>query len=322
MADIVCIGCALADIMVEGLKVEKEKIRTEFQNRFHFTDRIRMTLGGDALNEALVLGKLKKKVALICGLGEDLIGWMIADQAPKAGVDISNVVWDSDSDSQINILLIQEDKEKYFIEEPAPKVMYFIPSEEALKGARIVTLASLFSPPFDRKDVIYQTILNAKKNEAILCADVILTPFTHIGLEELQDSLALIDYFFPNEEEARILTGKQTVEEMGEVFCNYGIKNVIIKRGDKGCYVRNSQGEWHMPAYRGRLVDATGAGDCFLAGFTAALLENQSLEECVRFASAAALLAVGSIGATTGISGRENIEEILNQQQSLQGGGR
>lgn len=314
MAAIVCIGCAVADVMVCGLEVKDSQIQTEFHDRFHLVEHIQAEAGGDALNEAVVLGKLGKDVGIVCGLGDDLIGHSIESRLRGSGVDTSHIYWHSEAKTQINMLLVQQDKEKYFIEEPVSECMCFAPDESAFHQAQIVSMASLFSAPFDNKDVIHKTIYYAKKLGATVCADVILNPFTVLSLRDLQDSLALIDYFFPNEEEARVLTGRETIEEMADSLRDYGIKNIIIKLGDRGCYIRNDHMAEYFGTFQGNMVDSTGAGDCFMAGFIAALSEGKSIRQCCLFASAAAVLAVESIGAASGITSREQVETIMRER--------
>lgn len=314
MAAIVCIGCAVADVMVCGLEIKDSRIQAGFQNRFHLVEHIQTEAGGDALNEAVVLGKLGKDVSIVCGLGDDLIGHSIESRLRASGVDTSHVIWHSQAKTQINMLLVQPDKEKYFIEEPVSESMCFVPGESIFFQAKIISMASLFSAPFDKKEVIHKTICNAKKYGAIVCADVILTPLTTLTLRELQDSLALIDYFFPNEEEAKTLTGRETVEDMANSLRDYGIKNVIIKLGARGCYIKNDTMAEYMGVFQGDMVDATGAGDCFMAGFIAALSEGKSIRECCLFASAAAVLAVESMGAASGIQNREQIEAVIRER--------
>ena len=58
---------------------------------------------------------------------------------------------------------------------------------------------------------------------------------------------------------------------MADVLLGYGVKNVIIKLGAKGCYFKNASLSIRLPAYRIRAVDATGAGDTYAAGFLFAL---------------------------------------------------
>lgn len=314
MADVICIGCALVDVMINGVETENGQIRACFEDRFHYVNDMTLSLGGDALNEAIALGRLGVDVRLICGLGRDVAGALIADQAEKAGVDMSGAVWHPHTKTMLNTLLIQQDAEKYYFSEPVSDSARFALEADWFSGAKVVSLASLFSAPFDQADMVRKTLADAKAAGAVTCADVILTPLSTMSLAELSDCLTALDYFFPNEEEARTLSGKDTPEEMASALRGYGIQNVVIKLGSRGCYVQNKEISEYFPAFKGEMVDSTGAGDCFLAGFIAALSEGRELRECCRFAAATALLAVQSVGATTGVKNRASVLNVLDQQ--------
>ena len=98
---------------------------------------------------------------------------------------------------------------------------------------------------------------------------------------------------------------------MAEHFRSLGVKNVIIKTGEKGCTVSGEKGQFSMPACDVNAVDSTGGGDNFVAGFISALLHGGSLRECCQYGTACAAVCVQSIGATTGVKNRESVEEFL-----------
>jgi len=90
-----------------------------------------------------------------------------------------------------------------------------------------------------------------------------------LKLDDLHDSLPLIDYIAPNEDEARHFSGKEEPEEMADAFLGYGVKNVIIKLGGKGCLFKNAEERMILPACE---IQAVGAGTVL-----------QSREQVLRF---------------------------------------
>ena len=107
-----------------------------------------------------------------------------------------------------------------------------------------------------------------------------------MGLQEIRESLALIDYITPNEDEAKYLTGKERPEEMADVFLQSGVKNVIIKLGSKGCFLKNKEQAIRLEAYPVRAAESTGCGDHFAAGFVSGIMSGKAPEEALRFANA------------------------------------
>ncbi len=131
-----------------------------------------------------------------------------------------------------------------------------------------------------------------------------------------QQSLPFCDLFFANENELKTAMrylGVQRPEDM----LRY-VPTVINTQGAKGSVVYTSQGIWTIPAAQPeRIVDTTGAGDAFRAGFYAAKYRNYSVEICAAFGSAAASFIIEERGSVTNLPSWEKVrgraETILNR---------
>jgi sugar/nucleoside kinase (ribokinase family) len=106
----------------------------------------------------------------------------------------------------------------------------------------------------------------------------------------------------PSLEEARQLSGLERPEDILQFFMDLGCSTVVLKMGESGAIAKSRHGTIGLPAIPSLTLDATGAGDCFAAGFLRGLLEGWELEQCLRLGNAAGALCVRAIGATTGIS--------------------
>ena len=122
----------------------------------------------------------------------------------------------------------------------------------------------------------------------MVCADTKLPLYKKLCLEDLRETLPQIDYIFPNEKESSFYSGRKEYEEMADVFLAYGVRNVVIKAGKEGCFAKNADGFLHVPALPVHVVDTTGAGDYFVAGFISALLDGSSFRECCEAGTASA----------------------------------
>ena len=161
------------------------------------------------------------------------------------------------------------------------------------------------------QEVIGAVLRAAKAQGLLVIADTKLPNFRFLTLEDLADLLPLIDYITPNEDEARYYTGRQAPEEMTQVFLDYGVKNVIVKLGAKGCYFRGAEGSFSLPPCEIRAVDATGAGDNFVAGFACELLHGSSTEAALRFANACGAICTTAVGAATALKSRDQVLSFL-----------
>ena len=104
----------------------------------------------------------------------------------------------------------------------------YAPSEHVIKGAKIVSLASLFRAPLDDSETIIRLARAAKEQGAILCADTKIPTYRKLTLDDIREILPLIDYIFPNENEGEYYTGETEYMAMAEHFrslrecCQYG----------------------------------------------------------------------------------------------------
>ena len=123
-----------------------------------------------------------------------------------------------------------------------------------------------------------------------------------------------VDYFFPNYDEACLMTGEKDEAKVADKLFSYGIKNVVMKIGTRGCYIRNKDGVMIVPACKGiTAVDTIGAGDNFASGFIAALLQGKDIKECGEYANCTAAIAVQHPGATSGVQNRQMVEDMLKK---------
>jgi sugar/nucleoside kinase (ribokinase family) len=121
------------------------------------------------------------------------------------------------------------------------------------------------------------------------------------------------DVILPSVSEAKMLTGANTDEEGCRLWAAQG-KLVVLKQGPQGCRVFQGDSDFEVPGFSVQEVDPTGAGDCFCAGFTVALLDGMNPKEAARFANAVGALAVTQMGPMEGAPTRHEALALLRQQ--------
>ena len=98
---------------------------------------------------------------------------------------------------------------------------------------------------------------------------------------------------------------------MADVFLEKGVKNVVIKLGGKGCYFKNAYTELRLPAFPIKAVDATGAGDNFIAGFASEILRGGEVYDALLFANACGAICTTAAGAGTALKSRRQVLDFL-----------
>jgi sugar/nucleoside kinase (ribokinase family) len=109
-------------------------------------------------------------------------------------------------------------------------------------------------------------------------------------MEDVRACLPHLDIIFMNEDEARMATGCATPSAAAKCLLAGGARMAVMKLGPRGCGIFTREGELASPAFDVHAKDTTGAGDCFVGGFLAALLRGLGVAESARFANAVAAL--------------------------------
>lgn len=304
--DVFCVGAAITDVLLQPVS------REIFDVDSYPIEQIGMTIGGDAINEATIISRLGHSVSLVAMVGDDAPGAFIQRAAEREGIDSSRLKVRDDVDTSINVGLVCDDGERTFVTNRNGSLWRTTVQDlnlDGLEDARLLSFASFFNNPLVTGSAMVEVFKRAKAAGLIICADMI-NPRLGETLVDIQEALSYVDYFFPNRSEAELLTGKTELSEIADVFLNCGVKNVIIKNGSHGCYVKNAEKSFEVGAVKGhRAIDTTGAGDNFCAGFITAILDGLDIEGCAKFANTTANLSTRAIGATTGVKSHKQVED-------------
>ncbi len=306
--DVIIIGAAIVDL---PLRPVSKKV---FDVASYPVDGIAMTIGGDAINESTIITRLGHKVALMSCIGVDVAGAFVLSHCKKNNIDTTYIRQDPSLDTSINVALVAEDGERTFITNRQGSLWKFKYDDldmSALKEAKILSFASIFNNPlFDNKAMV-SVFKKAKEEGMMICSDMV-NPRLNEKIEDIAEALSYVDFFFPNFEEASELTGENQEAKVADKLYAYGIKNVIMKIGKRGCYIRNSEGAVIVPACKGvTAIDTIGAGDNFASGFITGLLEGKDIRECAIYANCTAAVSVQYVGATSGVTDKKIVDEML-----------
>ena len=306
--DLICIGMALVDSIIRGFNPEPVSASG------YVAESGSLNAGGEAVNEAIAAAKLGLKTGILCALGNDPAGEIVLDELRKNGVDTELIV--RTDATPVTTMFVRADGSRKSITNQAHRFNFHPEKEpEMFTDARALILGSLFRAPFDDPAIIHTVVSRAKEAGQLVLADTKLPNFRVLGLEDIRDSLELIDIITPNEDEARYFTGKNEPEEMADVLLGYGVKHVIIKLGSKGCLLKNSTGTLRLPACNVQAVDATGAGDNFAAGFMSEILRGATVEDALKFANACGAICTTATGAGTALKSREQVLLLMKNAE-------
>ena len=279
-------------------------------------ERIRLSTGGDALNEATVAARLGCKTALVTLLGRDDMAAIIRSHCDREGVRLLGPEV-PEMDTGLNVVLVDETGERRFLTNANStlrrlSLAHILPvlETEEYAAARAVCLASLFVSPALTLTDTEALFRRVKADGKLLCADT-TRPKHGETAADAAGALKHLDWFFPNLEEALRLTKADSPRAAAETLLSAGVRHVALKLGGEGCLLASRETDFGedspssthfrvVPAVPGvHCVDATGAGDTFAASFQCALLAGEPPVRCAAYANAVASLCVEQPGATS-----------------------
>ena len=313
MKKIACVGILVADVIVEPVMRYPEKGILEPVNS------ITMHNGGNAMTASINLRKLGVESSMIGMVGDDMFGEFLKGRLEKAGVETSGLKISSQTQTSASVLMIDKTGERSFFHCTGTNAVLSesdINYDAVASCDAVFVTGSFLMDNFDGEETM-QFLKRCKEMGKTTFLDVCWDAKGQWG-KLLDMSMPYIDYFMPSIDEAVCIAGKEDPEEIADVFVSKGVKNVIIKLGSKGSYLRKegeTEGKIFKPFYIENPVDTTGAGDSFCSGFLAAYARGNSAEDCMVFANATGAHCVTAKGATTGIKSYEETMEFIKAKQ-------
>ena len=267
-----------------------------------WVESIEQHMGGNGANTACALARLGVPVRLTGMVGSDAAGQQLLRALESAGVD-TRAVARSVAPTPASVSLVNKRGERCLLHRPGASLeafaepLQFTPA--LLEGAAHYHLANMFALPNLRRHGARML----RRARAAGMSTSLDTAWDAHGrwLEDLGPALAFVDLLFVNETEARCLSGAEEPAAAAAFFRRFGVRDVAVKLGERGCAVFTADASIGVPAFDVPVVDTTGAGDCFAGAFLAAWLRGQPLAEAARFANAAAALTIQRLGSTGGL---------------------
>lgn len=271
-----------------------------------------VAFGGKGANQAVAAGRSGADIAFIACVGDDDIGARIRQQLSDDRIDVSAVEAIENETTGVALIFVNGDAENMIAINAGANAAvtpdYLDRYQQHIIDASAL-LMQLESP--------LETVIAAAKLAHDHQTQVILNPAPACALPD--ELLSLVDMITPNETEAQYLTGVsvQTEEDAAraaQVLHGKGIGTVLITLGSRGVWLSVKGKGQRIPGYRVKAVDTIAAGDTFNGALVTALLENQPMSSAVRFAHAAAAIAVTRRGAQPSVPWRDEIDAFLLAQ--------
>ncbi|MDB5083817.1 MAG: carbohydrate kinase, partial [Bacilli bacterium] len=274
--------------------------------------------GGAPANVAVAIARLGGQAAFIGKVGQDEFGALLADQLQTEGVNTAGLRFTTEANTGLAFVQISDTGERSFLFYRNPSADMLLDVQDLkldlLQSTVIFHYGSLTQIGERSKEATLAAIHSARAGQAILSYDVnirpALWPSIDAAREQIQSTIPYCDILKVSEEEVELLTGQTDIEAGSLQLLHQGPQLVLVTLGERGTYYRTPELSGYVKPYQVRVVDTTGAGDAFMAGFLRQLADRvrgrslaasigceEEIKEMLRYANAAGALTVTRMGA-------------------------
>ena len=264
-------------------------------------DFIRFQPGGGAANSSLALADLGVPVRVFSKVGADVNGRFIVDTLQARNVDTSGVCVADGETTPFTFVGIHPHGDRTFVHTP---------------GANKTFAAADLNPAllFDADLLFYQDFWVLPKLDGAPAA-ALLAEARRRGVRTLLDEcwglgpnrvkleavLPILDYFLPSYDDLLAIYPGRDPVAMLRLLREKGVGRTVLKLGPQGCLVGTDAAPVAVPSCADNIVDTTGAGDCFDAGFIAGLAHGLDDVNAARMGALAAAACIRHVGGANGI---------------------
>ncbi len=289
---VLCIGDVMLDVITK-IAVMPNKINYGSDT----PSKISTHGGGAAGNVASWLSRTDAKATIVGHVGNDAAGSALVSEFDLLGVRHKNLVVDSGS-SGVVVVLVDPTGERTMFPDNGANSGLHIGDLPDLKDFNAVYISG-YSPldPLSRPGVLEMIAKIRTAGLPLYFDPASVGGMMEVPLDEVKSWIRLMDVILLNEEEAIYLTGQIDAEKALELLLE-DCETVVIKRGSQGA-IGKSRGSTlvTVPAIATEVVDTTGAGDSFAAGFIATYATTANMQHGLEAGAKVAARCVAIVGA-------------------------
>jgi fructokinase len=320
MADVICLGELLIDF-----------VPTVTPTTLIEAPAFKKAPGGAPANVAVGLARLGVSSAFMSKVGEDPFGHFLADTLAGAGVDVSCLLFTDEARTSLAFVSLRADGDREFMFYRHPSAdMLFAPEEvdhAALERARALHYGTISMISEPSRSATLHAVEVARQTGCLISCDpnlrLPLWPDAASARQGMLDAMSRAHVIKISDSELEFLTGSDDPSvARTQLWCE-GTELMLITAGPEGCTYLTASSEGHVAGFQVDAIDATGAGDAFVAGILQGLVRDPGvlrdeprLRELCRFANAVAALATTERGAIPAMPTPDQVHRLLSAQPS------
>jgi sugar/nucleoside kinase (ribokinase family) len=313
--DVVCAGIVVADhlcVPIDHVPDAGELV---------MTDGLTLEIGGCASNAAVDLAKMGV-ACTVCGcVGNDVFGRFVVETLKARGVDTTGIRVATDADTSQTLIVNVTGQDRRFIHCFGANARFTAADIriELVTQAKVLYVGGYMLMPTLDQQSLAQVFQAARLRGVKTVLDVAVPGRLGAGQSHLMDTLDHVlphtDVFLPNEDEARLITGRADPLDQAQAFRDAGVGTAVITMGGKGSVLVGEGLRLRAGVFPVSFVDGSGGGDAFDAGYICGLLRGYDPRGCLEIASALGASCVRAVGTTPGVFTRAECEAFLQEHR-------
>jgi sugar/nucleoside kinase (ribokinase family) len=307
--DVVCVGILVADMFVPPIP------QLPGEGELLLVDNILLDTGGCAANTGVDLCKLGASTAVIGMVGNDVFADFVRQDLSGKGLDVSAIRVSTTAPTARTVILPVTGQDRRYIHSVGANAEFGIHDIDldVVAQSRVLYVGGFLAMPGLDLEGLVMLLSFARERGVKTVLDVAGVQPEH-SLGDVRDALPYTDVFLPNDDEARLLTGESDPGRQAERFLEGGAGTVVVTQGSEGLVVRTKDQSLSAGVFAVNVVDPSGSGDAFDAGFIIGMLEGWDLARTITFASAIGAAACTQRGCTPGVFTREEAFGFISRQ--------
>ena len=262
--------------------------------------------GGSAANTAVGLARLGLKVGYVGKVSRDREGEILVRSLKDEGVNTGGVVVSKTGRSGVVYGYVDRSGNRALYVDPGvnSQLDFGEIDIEYVSSTKFLHISSFVGERAFRAQLEVLKVLPERVKVSLDPGNI----YARKGLESLSEMLDRCYVVMPSEFEVKLITGKRDIKEGAEKILSLGPSIVAVKLGSRGCYVTNGDESHFIRAFKVKVVDTTGAGDAFNAGFLYGVLKGRGILEAGRLGNFVASRCIMSRGARAGLPSEEDVK--------------
>ncbi len=308
MLDVITFGSATWDIFIRDGKILSGKDKRFLTGKgLYFPlgskidiDELRFSTGGGGTNSAATFLMQGFKTAYCGGVGNDPAGEEVIAELKRRGADVSLISKTAKKPTNHSIILSIPGKDR--------TILTYKGASEYISLKNIFTRKTLskwfYIAPFSGKlTASFGQLVNFAFKKGIKIAVNPGKSQLNLPAERLEGILEKTDILILNQEEASTMTKTPYSEERDIIkkIRDFYPGIFVMTKGSKGSIVSNKERIYSVGTINSKVIDRTGAGDSFGAGFVSAIIRGDEISDAIQFASANATACLEKWGAKNGL---------------------